>query len=136
MAKRTTSRNQLHLFRDGRSRGVWLTKEVKTALDGLAQSDRKTYSRLVALLEKFCEFGHTNFPPQHFDFQERIGGTAVYRFRSFDLRLYGTLRDVEGKGSFVGLSVDLSKNQNKANRKLLEKAAKLDQESKDREEGR
>ncbi len=49
---------------------------------------------------------------------------AIWAFKGKQWRLYGAILTVEGRRCFVGLSIDPSKKQNKANRQLLLATAK------------
>lgn len=110
-------------FVEGPVANVWLTPNARESIDNLSSADRRTRARLNALLKRYSEHGHEIFQKQAFDFQERIDGIGIYRFRSHDLRLYGTLATYRNARSFIGAEVDESKKKNKADRNKLKSAA-------------
>jgi hypothetical protein len=65
--------------------------------------------------EKFKKEG--NFPDGYH------GKVAIWTFKSWQWRLYGTTLTVEGRRCFVGMKVDDAKKQDRANRALLKSAA-------------
>jgi hypothetical protein len=65
--------------------------------------------------EKFKKEG--NFPDGHH------GKVAVWTFKSWQWRLYGATLTIDGRRCFVGMKVDSSKKQNRANRALLKSTA-------------
>jgi hypothetical protein len=65
--------------------------------------------------EKFKKEG--NFPDGHH------GKIAVWAFKSWQWRLYGTTLTVEGRRCFVGMKVDDAKKQDRANQTILKNTA-------------
>lgn len=58
----------------------------------------------------------------------RVGNAtyiAVWTFKAWQWRVYGSILQVQGKRCFVGVRVDPSKKQNKASAKILAATAKL-----------
>jgi hypothetical protein len=65
--------------------------------------------------EKFKKEG--NFSDGHH------GSVAIWTFKSWQWRVYGTTLTVEGRRCFVGMKVDASKKQDRADRTILKKTA-------------
>jgi len=77
--------------------------------------------------ERFCELGPQSLGEEKFKLEERLpdgkgGAVAVFTFKPFKLRIYGSILTVAGKRTFVGTRAD-AKKQDKANRELLKATA-------------
>lgn len=95
-------------------------------------NDRKSASGRVHLGRYFAEFcsrveprlDTEKFKPEG-KFSDGSGkAIQVFVFKVWQWRLYGVVIGLEGKKSFVGVSVDPNKKQDKANQEILKSVAK------------
>ena len=99
-------------------------------IEGTDEISVKRSAHLKRYFREFCD--HREFYRRLNDekfkkegnFSDGKGGqVAVWTFKSWQWRLYGAILSVGGKRCFVGICVDASKKQNKANQQMLAKAA-------------
>lgn len=96
-----------------------------------ASDDNLSKKRRVHLkryFDRFCQLGPKSLNEEKFKFEDNLpDGTgkhvSIYAFKPFKWRLYGGILTVAGKRTFVGVRVDPSKKQDKANQTLLRSAA-------------
>ncbi|MEN3953602.1 hypothetical protein [Iodidimonas sp. SYSU 1G8] len=109
---------------------VWVTRKVKEAVDAL---DVQPRARLQALFNLFCQNGprglnaKTQFPSEdaHPSGLKNMADIALRAFKpAAQWRLYGTVTTYKEKPAFIGVAVDDSKKQDKADQHLLKLAAK------------
>jgi hypothetical protein len=117
---------------DGPYASVRLAPEIHTEYKKLFESNdtlsKQRRAHLTRYFQRFCELGPRGLGEEKFKFEEsfsdgRGGQVPVYAFKPFKWRLYGGILTVGGKRCFVGVRIDPSKKQNKANQKLLASAA-------------
>ena len=111
---------------------VWLfgdaLSEWKAVCRKKDQESRRAVRRLEAYFSRFATLGMKAFPEEHFKSVDRVraqGGTEylIYEFKSHQFRLYGVVRQYNGKRCFIGLVCDPAKKNNKANPRILKRAA-------------
>jgi hypothetical protein len=90
-------------------------------------NDELSVKRFVHLQRYFKEFCESRIPRLNDEkFRKEIDGVdsrgrpiAIWAFKPWKWRLYGAILQVAGKKCFVGVRVDPSKKQNKANKGLM-----------------
>ena len=119
------------LIKQGKAASVRLSPRADSAYEevrkGTDERSRKRRKQLDRYLQEFCE----NEPHRLNDQQYKKEGNfpakgrmiAVWTFKPFQWRLYGSVLMVDGKKCFVGVEVDDDKKQDRANKALLEAAA-------------
>jgi len=115
-------------IKDGPKGAVKLTTDVADAFEGV---DARGRARILRTMSYFCDIGSTKLQKEVYRFEERINvGSGnrrkripIYAFKGSQVRIYGSVRSINKKRTFVGTEIDASKKQNKANRALLKKAA-------------
>lgn len=122
-----SSRNVQKPWHDGSHCNVyWDESFEKTFKKKGEPNDRAKIE--ASMKRRYAEHGPANIPPTHFTSERAIsvGGrkVQVWVFKSFQLRVYGVQGSVNGKRSFFAVEVDPKKKQNKADPKILERAAK------------
>jgi hypothetical protein len=135
MANARVSAASVRIICRGSVADIRMTNEVYgeyiQAIDG---KDKISVKRKTRLLRYFGEFannvdfymrlGEDKFMKVGY-FKSGGGGTiAVWEFKAFQWRLYGGISEVDGRRCFVAVAVDPDKKSNRANRQLLEIAAK------------
>ncbi|HZP18761.1 MAG TPA: hypothetical protein VFB16_01010 [Bauldia sp.] len=84
-------------------------------------------AHLERYFREFCEHNPHRLTDEKFKKEQTFatahGKVAVWAFKAWQWRLYGSILTVAGKRTFVGTRVDDSKKQNKANKTLLKLAA-------------
>lgn len=117
---------------EGDFANVWLVNDALLEWQAVGKrrdvESRRAAKRLAGYFPRFAEKGMTGFTEEHFKSVGRFkadGGNEhlIYEFKSHQFRLYGVVKTYEGKRSFVGLVCDPSKQQNKADPKILKRAA-------------
>lgn len=93
------------------------------------QNSAKAWRQLVKYFNRFCDHGHQKMLEEHFKSEGSypMGNgkkVQIYAFKPHQWRLYGTVCNYQGFISFVGTKVDPSKKSNKADRAIMEAAAK------------
>lgn len=118
------------IVRDGPERRVMLSAEV---LEGYAEigkaTDRFNVSRrrsLDRLFERFCDVAKHNNNREQFVKEGNFGkdDEAVWAFKAFQFRVYGSSFQIDGKETFVCVTYDPAKKQNRADQVLLRAAGK------------
>jgi hypothetical protein len=114
---------------------VWLSDEAKEEYDALCARNDETSIREATTIrryfERFAALGPAGLdnPKMMKPEGRRPNGTGrqvqVFAIKAYQWRLYGVRCHHRGEPSFVGLCVDPSKKQNKANPKLIDKCARL-----------
>ena len=119
------------LVKQGKAASVRLSPKAVTAYGevqkGTDERSRKRRKQLDRYLQEFCD----NEPHRLNDTQYKKEGNfpakgrtiAVWTFKPFQWRLYGSVLTVNGLKCFVGVEVDEEKKQDRANKVLLEAAA-------------
>jgi len=118
----------------GPSGTVRLSESAYAAYDQVIQGTDEISMKRKAHLERyfreFCENVHfyqrlsdEKFKKEQ-NFPDGKGGkVAIWAFKSWQWRLYGTIMHVAASRCFVGTAVDAAKKRNKADRKLMKAAA-------------
>ena len=111
----------------GTNWSIALTPEVAASLDAV---DAKARARIRRYMKHFSTAGPTNLHKEVYRFEGRFplglsSGKkhAIYAFKGWQVRVYGGVIQVGGKGTFVGTEIESSKKKDKANKKLLTQAA-------------
>lgn len=119
------------LIKQGKAASVRLSPRAKVAYEevqkGTDERSRKRRKQLDRYFQEFCD----NEPHRLNDLQYKKEGSfpakgrsiAVWAFKPFQWRLYGSVLTVNGHKCFVGVEVDEEKKQDRANKALLEAAA-------------
>jgi hypothetical protein len=111
---------------------VWLVgealKEWKAVCKRTDQESRRAAKRLAGYFPRFAEKGIQGFAEEQFKSLGRFkadGGNEhlLYEFKSHQFRLYGVVKTYHGKRSFVGVVCDPAKKTNKADQRVLKRAA-------------
>ena len=114
---------------NGRLNDVLATAKVIRACDAWGKKKPRDRKRLDAMLKKFSDWGTGGFSKDRFAFEERITvehkSVAIFAFKPWQFRLYGIIRTVNLKTSFIATHADPAKKQTKAHRGNLERAAVL-----------
>lgn len=105
-------------------------KEYRKLTNGRHELSVRQYRQLKRYMDNFCETGGKSLNDEQYKreglFSDGKGGrVSVWTFKPFKWRLYGSVLNVAGKQTFVGVRVDPAKKQTKADRTELEAAAKL-----------
>jgi len=136
MLRATISAARLRIVCGGSDADLRMTEEIYAiymqAIDG---NDKISVKRRTRLARYFAEFVNNrdyhvrlgqdkfkkegNFPTGH-----PGGDVAVWEFKAFQWRLYGGVAEVGGRRCFVGVAVDGSKKQDRADQQLLAIAAR------------
>ncbi|MBN9335789.1 hypothetical protein [Devosia sp.] len=103
-------------------------KEWKAVCKRSDQESRRAARRLDGFFPRFADKGTAGFTEEQFKSLGRFraeGGNEhlLYEFKSHQFRLYGVVRTYKGKRSFVGVACDPAKKTNKADPKVLKRAA-------------
>jgi hypothetical protein len=127
---------------EGEFANVWLFGEALSEWIAVQkrrdEESRRAAKRLAGYFPRFAEKGMPGFSEEQFKSVGRFkaeGGNEhlIYEFKSHQFRLYGVVKTYEGKRSFIGVVCDPSKQKNKADPKVLRRAAnaaeKLDREN-------
>ncbi|MFG1293766.1 hypothetical protein [Xanthobacter versatilis] len=121
------------LIRAGAKGSVWLTAKCERPWKELHRQKGELATRQQTQLNRytgvFCDDGSQALIPEMFrregQFPDGRGNKiAVYAFKPFKWRLYGIITDIAEMPGFVGLGVDPSKKQDKADQDLLKQVAK------------
>lgn len=104
--------------------------EYQQVIEGKDEISLKRKAHLERYFSEFCnnlQF-YRHLSDEKFKKEENFpdgkgGKVAVWAFKSWQWRLYGTILPVAGRRTFVGVSVDASKKRNKADRELMKRAA-------------
>lgn len=114
------------LFCDGDHCSVWMTPKVRKAF---GKAEARFRARCEKLMKRFAARGPEVLIETQFKFQERLttGGqkgakVAIYAFKAYQLRVYGGY--VPGKVEFVCTEIEVTKKQDEADRKVLERSAR------------
>ncbi|WP_456680037.1 hypothetical protein [Bradyrhizobium sp. USDA 3311] len=106
--------------------------EYMQAIEGNDIISVKLGRHLLRYFAEFCDNADYNkrLGDEKFKKEENIpdgrgGKVAVWAFKGKQWRLYGAILKVAERRCFVGLSIDPSKKQNKANRQLLVATARM-----------
>jgi hypothetical protein len=103
----------------------------RLAIGGADEISTKRNAHLKRYFREFCD--HREFykrlNSEQFKREDTLkdgrgGVVPVWTFKAWKWRLYGSIIAINGKPCFVGMRVDASKKQNKANQKLLKATAK------------
>jgi hypothetical protein len=102
--------------------------EYMTLFESNDTLSKKRRTHLTRYFQRFCELGPRSLGEEKFRWEEsfsdgRGGQVPVYAFKPFKWRLYGGILTVGGKRCFVGVRIDPSKKQDKANQELLKATA-------------
>lgn len=98
------------------------------AVDGKDKISLQRKTHLARYFAEFCASLRPRLNDEKFkkegNFSDGNGGTvAIFTFKAWQWRLYGSILTVAGKRCFVGTRVDAFKKQNKADKKMLERTA-------------
>lgn len=119
--------DQLITLRDGAWFCVLVEPKVEEAYRELKKVKPHEWKRLNAIMQKMCDqCGHIGMPPQKFRSEGRgdADGVLLWAFKVWQFRLYGFIKKLEGKETFIGVDFDDAKKQNKADQDLLNRAQK------------
>jgi hypothetical protein len=117
---------------DGSYAAIRLAPNVKADYERLWKSNdtlsKQQRTHLKRYFERFAALGPSSLNEEKFKFEDsypdgRGGQVSVFAFKPFKMRVYGGILGVAGKRCFVGVRVDLSKKQDKADQGLLRSAA-------------
>ena len=126
------SAREYPVVQDGPYATVRLAPEVHAEYTRLFESNdtlsRQRRTHLSRYFQRFCELGPQSLNEEKFKFEDSFSDgygrqIPVYAFKPFKWRLYGGILTVGGKRCFVGVRIDPSKKQDKANQGLLRSAA-------------
>lgn len=128
-----TSASDFTIVCRGRIADVRLSPGANRAFDEVcAGTDARSIKRkrtLTRYFQEFCEnephrLGEEKFKKQG-NLADGVGGkVAIWEFKAWQWRLYGSILSVGGKKCFVGVKVDPDKKTDRADRTLLEAAAR------------
>ncbi len=114
---------------NGRLNDVLATAKVIRMCDAWGRKKPRDRKRLDAMLKKFSDWGTEGFSTDDFAFEDRITvehkRVAIHAFKPWQFRLYGFIRKVNHKTSFIATHADPAKKQTKAHRGNLKRAATL-----------
>lgn len=111
---------------------VWLFGEALSGWKAVCgrrdDNSRRAARRVEAYFVRFATHGMTAFTDETFKTVGRVkadGGNEhlLYEFKSYQFRLYGVIREYRGKRSFLGVGCDPAKKNNKADQRILRRAA-------------
>lgn len=111
---------------EGPRGSVFLTRQVDRVFGNAEPNVR---ARILRYMNRFAELGQSELNAVNFKFEARLpvgaSGTkiAIYAFKAWKTRVYGAVTEVGGKMAFIGTAIDTSKKQDKANQRLLRRAA-------------
>ena len=93
-------------------------------LEGRDEISVKRKTHLLRYFKEFCENNPHRLSEEKFKKEGNftggvIGSVAVFTFKTWQWRLYGSILGVGGIRTFVGTRVDAQKKQDKANPTLL-----------------
>jgi hypothetical protein len=117
----------------GNAADVLVTQKVKKEYDRLiAGTDERSLRQqrtLSRYLKAFCDLETPHLNDEQFKKEASfsVGGgnkIAIWAFKAWQWRLYGAILSLGGRKTFIGARVDADKKQNKANREMMEAAAK------------
>ncbi len=103
--------------------------EYLQAIAGNDEISMKRERHLRRYFQEFCDQKLPRLSNEKFKKEGNFSGgrpnieVAIWTFKSWQLRLYGSTITVANERCFVGVEIDLLKKQNKANRQKLESAA-------------
>lgn len=119
--------DKLEWVENGPKGAVALTPAVKSAFK---RADARARGRIERYMKWFATLGQEELHSEAFKFEGRFPESpgsqkkvAIYAFKGWKVRIYGTVEEVNGIRTFVGTEIDVSKKQNKANRTLMLRAA-------------
>jgi hypothetical protein len=107
-------------------------KQYREAIENKDELSTKRRTHLQRYFREFCD--HDDYlrrlSDQKFkkegNFSDGLGGTvAIYTIKAWQWRVYGTVMTVGGRRCFVGVVVDPTKKQDRADRAKLTSAAKM-----------
>jgi hypothetical protein len=104
--------------------------EYLQAIAGTDEISMKRERHLRRYFQEFCEQKIPRLSDEKFKKEGNFPGgrpnteVAIWTFKSWQLRIYGSTLAVANERCFVGVEIDLSKKQNKANKQKLESAAR------------
>ena len=135
---RPNTRQPMNLINSGGYGAIWLSDEAKADYDELLARSDKTGIReattIARYFERFADLGPEGVDnPKMFKpvgrFKDGAGKLVqVFEFKAYQWRVYGVRRDYAGSRCFLGFCTDASKKQNKADRALLERCARMSSE--------
>jgi len=111
---------------------VWLFGEALREWNAVGrrndENSRRAATRMRAYFERFAAMGSRAFPEEHFKTLGRFraaGGNEylILEFKAYQFRIYGIERRYRGSRAFLGLACDPAKQDNKADRKIIKRAA-------------
>lgn len=120
------------VVQDGPYASIRLSPEIHAVYLKLIESNdtlsRQQRTHLTRYFQRFCELGPRSLGEEKFKWEDSFADakgrqTPVYAFKPFKMRIYGGILTVAGKRCFVGVRIDVSKKQDKANQQLLKSAA-------------
>lgn len=92
------------------------------------ETNPKGRAQLQAVMNAWCRFGPWDIPKTKFRFEIhfRKGGKSVRidAFKGWQVRLYGTTTEVDGKSMFLVTGSDISKKRDPADQDALDAAGK------------
>lgn len=111
---------------------VWLFGEALTEWKAVCRrkddNSRRATQRIERYFLRFAEKGPTAFTEEMYKQVKRVkarGGNEpmICEFKAYQFRLYGVVREYQGKRSFLGTACDPAKKNNKADQAILRRAA-------------
>ncbi|MCB0020190.1 MAG: hypothetical protein KDE09_20505 [Anaerolineales bacterium] len=116
---------------------VWLYGDALADYRQLQRRNDQTSVReartLERYFERYAEKGPVSLDSRMFKQQGRErdahgNEVLIFAFKSYQFRIYGSVRDYKGRRAFVGTACENSKKTNKANPQILAKAARKSSE--------
>lgn len=112
----------------GQRYDVALTKGVAKSFKN---AKAKARARITRNMEIYADKGSEGLPPEAFRHEGRFpmggrkgGRCAIYAFKGWQTRIYGSTRSILDKPTFIGTEIDLKKKQDTADQALLRRAAR------------
>lgn len=106
--------------------------EYKQAIANEDEISLKRRTQLKRFFTEFCENDdwHRRLNDKQFKnegkFPDGKGGkVAIWTFKAWQWRVYGTMMTIKGRRCFVGVRIDPNKKQDKADRQTLKVTAKI-----------
>jgi hypothetical protein len=104
-------------------------REFEKVRAGTDERSIKRKRQLSRYFEEFCNHEPHRLDDEKFKKQDNLvdgrgGQVSVWEFKPWQWRLYGAILHVDGKKCFVGVKVDPEKKTDRADRALLEAAAR------------
>jgi hypothetical protein len=128
MAKASDKRSsELEHIATGADGDVYMLVQVAKEFGRL---ETKARARLGRIMELFCTGDWQHIPKTQFNPNEgryAVGSTGkrvlIGAFKGWQVRLYGTVLEYAGKRSFIASAIDPAKKDDRADQKLLKRAA-------------